>query len=184
MLDTILWITAAVSLIMVFYLSKQKRITDDGGALMKDYLRDYATAAFRFYAKNGRSAEKYKEKIYNEALEEIKKREAKVKDGISKPTEAALMAAEAAVNEKIAEIMDMEAVEKVLADNTYNFKHRYIVRSIEMVYFKDCDKEITKGDIQHRITAVAQELYASERSVYYWLREARELFAYHRGLRI
>jgi hypothetical protein len=156
----------------------------EGGLSLKDYLKDYAIAAFRFYAKNGKSADKYKEKIYNEALEEMQKRETLVKDGVSKPTEAALMAAEAAVNEKIAEIKDMEAVEKVLADNCYTWKHRYIVRSIEMVYFKDCDMVISKGDIQNRVTAAALEISASERSVYYWLREARELFSYHRGLRI
>lgn len=152
--------------------------------MKKDYLRDYATAAFRFYARNGESADKYKERIYNEALEEIIKRETSVKDGISKPTEAALMAAEAAVNEKIAEIKDMEAVERVLADNSFSWKHRFIVRSIEIVYFQGCDRDITKGDIQNRVTAAAQETYSSERSVYYWLREARDLFAYHRGLRL
>lgn len=151
--------------------------------MKKDYLRDYATAAFRFYAKNGMSAEKYKEKIYNEALEEIKKGEVSVKNGISKPTEDALMAAEKAVNEKIAEIQDMEAVEKVIAE-LKGTRKPYAVKAIELVYFKENDKEFSIGDIQNRVASAGMEIGASERSVYYWLKEARELFSYHRGLRL
>lgn len=148
---------------------------------MKDYLRDYATAAFRFYAKNGMSAEKYKEKIRQEALEEIKRREGHT--GISKPTESALIAAENAVNEKIAEIRDMEAVEKVLAEYKASWKS-HIAKVIELVYFKDPEQELTIGDIQNRVTAATIQISASERSIYYWLREARELFASNRGLRL
>jgi magnesium-transporting ATPase (P-type) len=151
--------------------------------LKKDYLRDYATAAFRFYAQNGKSAEKYKNKIYNEALEEMNKREVGVKDGISKPTEAALMAAAKAVDEKIAEIKDMEAVERVIAEFKSSWKS-YMTHVIEIVYFKDADKEMSIGDIQNRVVSASLEIGASERSVYYWLKEARELFAYHRGLRV
>lgn len=150
---------------------------------MKDYLRDYATAAFRFYAKNGMSADKYKEMIRQEALEEIKRREATVKDGISKPIESALIAAENAVNEKIAEIKDMEAVEKVLAEYKASWKS-HIVKVIELVYFKDPEQELSIGDIQNRVTAATIQICASERSIYYWLREARELFALNRGLRL
>jgi hypothetical protein len=150
---------------------------------MKDYLRDYATAAFRFYANNGMSADKYKEQIYNQALEDMKKKEAYVKDGISKPVESAIMAAEKAVNEKIAEINDMEAVEKVLAE-LKGTRRIFIVRAIEVVYFKDCDTDLSLGDIQDRVNVAAIAIPASARSIYYWLKEARELFAYQRGLRV
>ena len=81
---------------------------------MKDYLRDYATAAFRFYAMNGKSAEKYKQDIFDNALENIKKSEGGA--GISSPTESAVIAADRAVDEKIAEVRDMEAVELTLAE--------------------------------------------------------------------
>lgn len=150
---------------------------------MKDYLRDYATAAFRFYAKNGMSAEKFKQKIYIEALDEIKKRETTVEDGISKPTEKALIAAEKAVNERISEILDMEAVDKVLAELEARHK-KYIIKSIEVVYFKDTDKELKSGDIKNRVIKASNEIPASERSIYTWLKQARELFSYQRGLRI
>lgn len=151
---------------------------------MKDYIRDYATAAFWFYAKNGKSAEKYKEQIYNQVIEEMNKKEVTVKDGVSKPIESIIMAAEKAVDEKIAEIKDMEAVEKVLAEFNSSWKYRHIVHVIEQVYFKEADKEISLGDIQNRVIAASIDIPASERSIYYWLRKARELFAYHRGLRI
>lgn len=149
---------------------------------MKDYIRDYATAAFRFYAKSGMSAEKFKQKIYIEALEEHKKNEGG-SSGISKPTEAAIIVAEKAVNERIAEISDMEAVDKVIAQ--LEVKHRYdIIKAIQQVYFKDSDIELNIGDIQNRVHAAAINIPASERSIYRWLRQARELFSYERGLRI
>lgn len=150
---------------------------------MKDYLRDYATAAFRFYAQNGMSAEKYKQKLYIEALDEIKKKETQVKDGISKPTEHALIAAEKAVNERISEINDMEAVDKVLAELEARHK-KYIIKAIEVVYFADVDKDLETGDIKNRVTRASIEIPASERSIYGWLKQARALFSYQRGLRI
>lgn len=150
---------------------------------MKDYLRDYATAAFRFYAKNGMSAEKFKRKIYIEALENIKKKESKAKNGISKPTEGALIAAEMSVNERISEVLDMEAVDKVLAELEAR-KKSYIIKAIEIVYFKDPDIELELGDIKNRVIKASHEIPASERSIYSWLKQARELFAYQRGLRI
>lgn len=147
---------------------------------MKDYLRDYSTAAFRFYAANGRSADKFKQKIYLEALVEYKKGEGS--SGIAKPTEAAIMAAERAVNEKIAEINDMEAVDKVIAELEVKYRHD-ILKAIELVYFKDADKEFNIGDIQDRVHNAAISIPAGERSVYRWLRQARQLFAIERGLR-
>jgi hypothetical protein len=147
---------------------------------MKDYLRDYSTAAFRFYAMNGRSAEKFKQKIYLEALVEHKNGDGS--SGISKPTEAAIMAAERAVNEKLAEISDMESVDKVIAE--LEVKHREdIIKAIEFVYFKDSDKEFNIGDIQDRVHNAAIHIPAGERSIYRWLRQARQLFAIERGLR-
>lgn len=148
---------------------------------MKDHIRDYATAAFRFYAKNGMSAEWYKRKIYEEALEEQSKFEKG--SGVSKPTEAAIMRAEIAVNAKLAEIKDMEAVEKTIAEFKATAKP-YIARAIEHVYFKDADIDIMSGDIQDRVHRAVLDLPASESSIYRYLRKAREIFAENRGLRI
>ena len=150
---------------------------------MKDHIRDYSTEAFRFYAMNGKSSMAFKEKIYNEALESIKKREEAVKTGISRPTEQALIKAEQAVAERVSEIMDMEAVEMVLTE--FRVKHKIeVIKSVELVYFTDADKELQMGDIKNRVIRASMEIPASERSVYMWLKKARDLFAYQRGLRI
>lgn len=160
---------------------------------MKDYLRDYATAAFRFYASKKMTAEQYKKKIYNEALEQQRKLEKE--SGISCPTEAAIIRAEAAVNEKLAEIRDMEAVELTLAElngdsdfyeNTLRscrHERREIVQAVEIVYFADPEKELESGDIYNRVHKAEINIPASERSIYYYLKKARLLFAENRGLR-
>lgn len=150
---------------------------------MKDHIRDYATEAFRFYALNGKSAEKYKQKIYIETLESIKKKEQGIKSGISKPTEQAIIKAEEALVERMSEILDMEAVDKVLAE--FEARHKkYINKAIEIVYFTDPDEELEFGDIKNRVAKASVEIPASERSVYTWLKQARELFAFQRKLRI
>jgi hypothetical protein len=147
---------------------------------MKNHIRDYATEAFRFYARNGKSAEKYKQKIYDEALQELSKEKG---SGISKPTEAAIMRAETAVNEKVAEIKDMEAVELTMAELNAS-KYRDYVQAIEFVYFKDADKKLQKGDIYNRVHQAEINIPASERTIYNWLSKARKIFAINRGLRI
>ena len=147
---------------------------------MRDYLRDYVTAAFRFYAQNGMSAEKYKKKIYIQALEEGLISEGN-KSGVSKPTESAVIAAERAVSLKIAEIRDMEAVEKVIAELDVKLRGD-IIQAIEYVYFKDCNQELE--NIKAKVHTAEIFIPASERSIYRWLRHARELFAVERGLRI
>jgi hypothetical protein len=158
---------------------------------LKDYLKDYATAAFRFYAKNGKSAEEYKKRIHDEALETIKRREVKTKGSGGSPTEAMLIEAERMISDKMAEIKDMEAVEATLrqlevrGSNIYQYViGKDIIKAIEYVYFKDADKEIIKGDIYNRVHAAEIDIHASERSIYYWLRQAREIFAIERGLRV
>lgn len=149
---------------------------------MKNHIRDYATAAFRFYAKQNMSADKYKERIYNEALESYKEKQKS--QGLSCPTEAAIIRAEKAVDEKLAEVKDMEAVEKTMAELRVKLQGRAIVQAIEIVYFKDANKELRKGDIHNRIHEAEIYIPASERWIYKWLSEARKIFASNRKLRI
>ncbi|OAA94095.1 MULTISPECIES: hypothetical protein [Clostridium] len=149
---------------------------------MKNHIRDYATAAFRFYAKQSMSADKYKKKIYDEALEEYQRKQKG--SGVSCPTEAAIMRAEKAVNKKLAEIRDMEAVELTISELRIKTQGRAIVQAIKLVYFKDVDKELKRGDIHTRVHEAELYIPASERWIYNWLREARKLFAEKRGLRI
>lgn len=148
---------------------------------MKDHIRDYATAAFKFYASIGMSAEQYKKIIYDEALENYQRKQKGT--GISFPTEAAIMAAEREVCQKLSEIMDMEAVEKTLAE--LRAMHRKdIVQAIEYVYFKEPQKEFEKGDIHNRVHEAELSIPASERAIYKWLGRARKMFAEKRNLRV
>jgi hypothetical protein len=158
---------------------------------VKNHVRDYATEAFRFYAKINMSADAYKQKIYDEALFNYKK---KMKgSGISFPTESAIIAAENEVTQKLAEIKDMEAVEMTLDElrahsismnNFGRIDQIETIKAIKIVYFTDPNKELQKGDIQDRVHIAEISIPASERSIYYYLAKARELFALNRGLRI
>lgn len=149
--------------------------------MSKDYIRDYATEAFRFYARNGMSAEQYKQKIYNEALVNMEKRKGNI--GVSCPTEAAIIRAENEVDRKMAEIKDIEAVEMTLNELTAMMR-RDMIKAIEIVYFEDANKDMKLGDVQDRVHKAGLDIPASERTIYRWLRRVRDLFALKRGLRI
>lgn len=149
---------------------------------MKDYIRDYATAAFRFYASKKMTSDEYKQKIYDEALENYTK---KMKgSGISCPTESAVIAAENEVIQKLAEIKDMEAVEMTLAEIQCGCERSAIKQAIEIVYFTDANKELKKGDISDRVHKAELEIPASQATIYRWLKNTRKMFAMHRQLRI
>lgn len=148
---------------------------------MKDYTRDYATAAFRFYALNNMTAEQYKQKIYNAALEDYAQKQKG--SGIGCPTEAAIMRAEQAIDEKLAEISDIEAVQKTIDELRVKYEYD-IINAINIVYFKDPKEELKRGDIQLRVHHAEINIPASERQIYRWLGKARKLFSLNRGLRI
>ena len=141
----------------------------------KDHIRDYATEAFRFYAKSGG-----KEAYIKTLVDDINKSKG---TGICKPTESALVSKEKVIESRAAELADIEAVEKVLSILTKLSQGEYIKKSIELVYFKDCWKDITWGEITERIIKAEIEIPASRAQIYRWLRKARELFAEERGLR-
>jgi len=147
--------------------------------MKKDNIRDYATAAYRFYKKIGESTELFKAQIREEYLKSYEGGGS----GISKPTEAALMRAEKAIDSRVAEVKDVEAVEKVIAQLKAGGRSD-IVKCIEIVYFQDADKELMKSDIQRRVDKAVLEIPCSERQVYKLLGQARQLFAMERGLRV
>jgi hypothetical protein len=153
---------------------------------LKDYLKAYAITAFRFYARNGRSAEEYKKKIHDDAIDTIKRREIKAKGSGGSPTEKMMIEAENMISFKTAEIKDMEAVEKTIRQlETMRFgQGEEIIKAIEFVYFKDPYKELLKGQLCERIHTAESSIPASERSIYRGLRKARDIFAIERGLRI
>ena len=146
-----------------------------------DICRDYVTSAFRFYARNGKSTEKFKKKIYIEAIKSGMIRTGAKGSGISSPTEAVIVAAERAVNDKLAEINDMEAVEKTLAE-LFVLRKYETLQAVDIVYFKGCVEK--NEDIKRKVHIAELNIPASESSIYRWLKLARKIFANERGLRV
>lgn len=154
--------------------------------MKKDFIRDYSTAAFRFYASVGKSAEEYKEEIKKNALEEIRKRENIVRTGDGgSPTEHELMYQEEKLQEKISEIRDIEAVEKTLAEYRANGNKKSLdtLQLIKDVYFKRPKEKLEKNDISFRVEGTAMLLGIGSSTAYKYLKNARVLFAFNRGLR-
>jgi hypothetical protein len=145
------------------------------GAEMRDHTRDYATAAFDFYRRNGKSVDVYKHRLYKQALEQQQRADGSY--GTSKPTEAAVMRVEKIVEEKISEIKDMEAVEKTIKIIELSRNGREILKTIDYVYFEE-------GKICEKVHIAEIGVPASERSIYRWLGKVRQIFAIERGLRI
>ena len=144
---------------------------------MKDHLRDYSTSAYRFFAKVG-GRETYLKKLISD-LERPKRG-----SGICNPTESVLINAEKIIESRQAEFDDIEAVNKTLQLLELCQNGHYIRQAIELVYFKDCWKDLEKGDIENRVHNAETRIPASRRQIYYWLKKARESFAEERGLRV
>lgn len=141
---------------------------------MKDHLRDYSTAAFRFWARWG-SRDNYVKYL----LDDLQRQKG---SGPCSPTEAALIHKEQLLQDRYAEIADLEAVERVIEICQMHYPDVY--RTVEMIYLKNPDKPLEWGDIKDRVHQAELSIPASERQVYRWLRRARTLFAEERGLRI
>lgn len=143
--------------------------------MRKDHIRDYATEAFRFYAKSG-GEDTYIKKL----VADIEKQKGA---GICSPTESALISKEKVIEEHAAELADIIAVDKVLYALDV-CEHRSIIQAVEMVYFKDCWRDLEKGDISDRVHQAEIQIPASDRQVYRWLAQARKMVARERGLRV
>ncbi len=147
--------------------------------MKKDNIRDYATEAFRFYARLGKPSYRIlKAQYMTEAMEEYSR--AHEKSGQpGRPTEAALMYAEKQVEKKEAELLDILAVEKV-----YYSAKRDVREIIELVYFESPDESLKKGEISERVHKASLWTYNSEREVYRILKAARTAFGIERKLRV
>jgi len=147
--------------------------------LKKDHIRDYATEAFRYYSFMGKPhKEDLEKKYYQEALEEYERRQQMGGTGISKPTEQAIMYAEGILRQKQAELWDILAVEKTMAQ-----LHAWEREAVERVYFPHAQRDIKKGEISERVQSASIKIPAGVATVYRYLKKAREIFAYERGLR-
>jgi hypothetical protein len=144
--------------------------------MSKEFSRDYATAAFRFYAKTGGP-----EKYIADLIADTQRQKG---PGVTSPTESALMVKERILAERAAELADLEAVDRTMHIISMLEGGKEVRQAVEIVYFKKCWAEIQKGDIRGRVHEAELMIPASERQVYYWLKKARIIFAEERGLRL
>lgn len=149
--------------------------------MKKDNIRDYATEAFRFYAICGRlTAEELKQRVKDDIYRQSRREFFRGGSGMpSDATAYAAIAAEDAVREMQAELEDILAVEK-----TMQRLDRPQRMAVEIVYFADAQRPLERNDISDRVHRAEMEIPASEKSVYRYLKKAREIFAEERGLRI
>lgn len=149
--------------------------------MKKDSIRDYATEAFRFYASCGcLSSEQIKQKLRDEIYEASKREicHSAISSLPSDKTANAVMRAEDEMEYYKAELLDILAVERTLSRLTPPMK-----KAVEMVYFVRPSQALSRGELSGRVHQAEMAIPASERNVYYWLREARRIFAEERGLR-
>lgn len=134
---------------------------------------DYATAAFRFWARRGcPSYEEARDRIYKKAM-----RRAEGAD-----PEKTVLFAEREVDRAGAELCDILACDIVFREfeRTGN---ELVCQAVREVYMVQPHKELKANDITHRVLAFALKVPLSERQVYRYLARARQAFAMVRGLR-
>lgn len=95
---------------------------------------------------------------------------------------AAVKAGKAEVK-TIPEKKDFDAVEKTLELLVHGGR-RYIADAVKAVYFVDCQKPLSKHAIALRVRRFAVTMPADERTIYRWLREARQICMRIRELRV
>lgn len=141
--------------------------------MKKDFTRDYATAAFRMWAKHGCPT-------YDEIEEKIKK-QAIARAGNVSPLKA-LAFADAEINKRSAMLCDIMACEKTFA--VLDEHRKYISDAVRAVYMTEPGEELRTNDITSRVVKYSMKSHVCERQIYRYLRFARELFCGFRGLRI
>ncbi len=139
--------------------------------MSKDHIRDYATEAFRFYARWGG-----RDSYVKSLLSDLQQHKG---SGICSPTESALIHKEQVMREHMAEIADLEAVENVLRICGHDVR-----QAVEMVYLAKPYEELEWGEIKQRVHYAEIHIPASQATIYRWLARARRMFAEERGLRL
>ena len=140
--------------------------------MKKDNCRSYTIEALRLYAAMGRPTfMQARAKVFLDAA-----------CGAGSDAQAALLAGQRAVREKTPMLLDIFAVEKML-DILRLSQREYIIKAVEEVYFVAPKAPLKRGTLTARVRRASFTLFCDERTVYFWLRDARQLFASLRGLR-
>lgn len=143
-------------------------------SLRKDDIRDYAISAFVFWARHGCPT-------YEEAVERIRKRAISRARG-SDPAKASAYA-DAEVEKASAGLCDIMACAQVF-ETLEKTGRELVCEAVKAVYMADPWKKPGRGEYSARALRFAMEVPLSERQVYYYLEQARDLFAVVRGLRV
>lgn len=80
-------------------------------------------------------------------------------------------------------IDNIEAVNKTLEYFRSNNKD-HVIKAIESVYFFCPKRVMKKKELTERVIFFSLSYGASERTVFYWLKEARDVFSELRGLKM
>lgn len=142
--------------------------------IKKDALRDYATSAFIFWARHGCPT-------YVEAVDRIRERAFSRAWGID--PQKAKQYADAEIEKARAGLEDIRACESVFKKLDASGRE-FVCEAVKAVYMADPWRNPRKGEYSARALRFALEVPLSERQVYYYLEQARDLFAVERGLRI
>ena len=138
----------------------------------KEWYRDYATHAYQQYAALGYpTRDAYEQKIRQEVM---RRNAADPPDEIEKK-------ADQAVSDHKRALEDIEAV-NIVIDALRASGKDYVIYALHDVYFVEPGRETARGVIQSRVARCVADRYASERSVYGWLKDARRMFAEALGL--
>ena len=150
--------------------------------MKKDHIRDYATHAFREYAAAGcPTYDQLRDKLIADAAASSGER-LNVKSGISKPTEAQIMAAEKQLENAEGQLMDILAVIRTIEILQKRRDGDLIFRCLKLVYFAEPKREPDRGEISDRVQYVSYNEHVGERTVYRKLYVARRIFATERKL--
>ncbi len=142
--------------------------------MKKDHIRDYAIDAFRFYASVGcKDAAEYeaylKEKVYQANRTE-------------NPQEI-MEKVETEIAKHCSEFTDLEAVHETFS-LLIDMGRPEIIEAVKAVYLINPDKKISRGEIDRRVTRFSCNFGIAKSGCYRWLKQARNLFAATRGLRL
>ncbi len=139
--------------------------------MKRDHIRDYATEAFRFYARVGKlSGDEYLKMVRGSfgCVQEEDERKRCALDA-----SADIMGA----------CQDLDAAKRTLDDLELSGK-MHAAQAVRAVYFVRPSGDISGREIAGRVRDFSLSCPASERTVYRWLSLARKVFARERGLRI
>lgn len=152
--------------------------------MIKDHLKDYVTNAFRTYAAAGRPTyESLKESLIRDILTKTEN-SAFVKDSISRPTEAAIIAAEDKMDRATGRLRDLIAVIATVDVLKKRDDNDMIMRCLELVYFPNPRRELVRNEISDRVTYACTDIPCARATVYRKLKIARDVFAIERGLNV